>query len=285
MSNHSFNPIIAKTYGIIEAILIDSFIFWTRTNFAKDSNFHNGRYWVFGTPEYFAKYYPYLTERQIKYALKKLVDSDTLLKNNFNKKGYDKTNWYSLSDKILTELNLDKTCLNPAPGLIGQNCPIDRTKLSDGQDKIVQPIPDTKPDTKPDNIYITREDEFSPKELKPIEYQETLYPIKKAGTELTTSIHFKEFWNLYPKKTNELRAHAIWVDRNLDSIKHLILHKLKAQIEHDSQWMDGYIPNACNYLSDERWNDEVVRKPQKTKKEKIDWHSTEWANDITDMFN
>src|ERR1700690_3809123 len=113
MSDHSFNPFIAKNHGIVESILINSFIFWTKTNSAKEKNFHDGRYWCFGTPEFFSKYHPYLTPRQIKYALSKLIKSGALLKGEYNKKRYDKTNWYSLSDKILIELNLDKSCLNP----------------------------------------------------------------------------------------------------------------------------------------------------------------------------
>lgn len=154
MSDHSFNPFLAEKYGINEAILINNFIFWTRTNAAKPkdkNNFFDNRYWVFGTPEYFANYFPYFSANQIKYALKNMLKSDVLIKGNYNKKGYDKTNWYALSDNILSELNLDVTCLKPAPALIGQNCPIDRTKLSNASDKIVRPIPDTKPDTKPDD--------------------------------------------------------------------------------------------------------------------------------------
>jgi hypothetical protein len=117
MFDHSFNPFIAKKYGVNEAILINTFIFWTRTNSAKECNFHEGRYWVFGTSAYFAKYYPYFTARQIKYALANLFKSGALLKGRFNKNAYDKTNWYSLSDNLLNELNLDKTCLNPASHL------------------------------------------------------------------------------------------------------------------------------------------------------------------------
>lgn len=148
MSDHSFNPILAKKYGVNEAILINNFIFWTRTNAAKQSNFHDDRYWFYGTPEYFARYFVYFTPKQIKYAINNLVEDGFLLKGNYNEKSYDKTGWYSLSDMALNELNLDKTCLQPAKTLIGQNCPIDKTKLSYPSDKIVLPIPDTKPDTK-----------------------------------------------------------------------------------------------------------------------------------------
>lgn len=149
MSDHSFNPLIAKKYGVHQSIFINTAIFWTRTNAASNKNFHNDRYWFFGTPEYFAKFFMYLTPRQIKYTLEKLVKDRLLIKGNFNKQGYDRTCWYSLSDELLNELNLDKTCLQTASGLIRQFCPSHRTILSNGSDKIVRPIPDTKPDTKP----------------------------------------------------------------------------------------------------------------------------------------
>lgn len=154
MSNHSFNPFIAKNYGIVESILIDSFIFWTRTNAAKDSNYFEGRYWVFGTPEYFARYFPYLIPRKIRSVLEKLVKSGVLIKGNFNKKGYDKTNWYSLSDNILFELNLDRTCLAT---LMNPHSP----KSADAFAKICGPIPDTKPDTK-QNLTTTTTDVTDP---------------------------------------------------------------------------------------------------------------------------
>jgi hypothetical protein len=175
MSNNTFNPIIAEKYGVYEAIIIEAFVFWTKTNAAKGSNFHEERYWCFGTPEYFRKFFTYLTQSQIKYSLKKLFSAGVLLKGNFNKKGYDKTNWYSLSDSILLELNLDKTCSKPAPGLIGQICPMDRTNLSNGSDKFVQPIPSTKPSTKKDNKINKNDCAIFDSPSKGEEYPETYY--------------------------------------------------------------------------------------------------------------
>src|SRR5690606_10484008 len=82
-------------------------------------------------PAYFQNYFPYFTQKQIKYLIKQAIEFGLVVKGNFNKKGYDRTNWYSLSDKALLELNLDRTCLKPASELIGQICPMDQTNLSD----------------------------------------------------------------------------------------------------------------------------------------------------------
>lgn len=139
-----------------------------------------------------------------------------------------------------------------------------------------------KKEIKEININIIREDDFSnSKQLKPIEYQDTLYPHQIGVTEFQSSAYFEEFWSLYPKKTNKRRAHALWVNGNLDHIKDLIIYKLIQQIAKDSQWKDGYSPNPCNYLSDERWHDEIVKKPKKSSSKALDHDSTEWAKDLS----
>jgi len=157
MSEHSFDTAIAKKYGTFEAIFVKNMVLWTQTNAAKKSkrkdgslkHFHEERWWAFGTPAFFSAYFPYIKERHLKDILKSCVKQGLLLKNNFNEKKYDRTNWYSLSDSVLIELNLSRDCLNTAETLIGRNPsngsdvirPMDKTKS-------VQPIPDTKPDTK-----------------------------------------------------------------------------------------------------------------------------------------
>lgn len=151
MSDHSFNIFIAEKYSINIAIFINNMIFWTRTNASDNRNFHDGRYWTYGTPEFYAKYFPYFKPRLIKDILARCIENGLLLKGNFNKNNYDQTSWYSLSDSALLELNLDRTCLRP------QQNPIVR-KTSNGSDvkrpmdrtDYVQPIPVTKPDTKTD---------------------------------------------------------------------------------------------------------------------------------------
>lgn len=147
MSDHSFNPFIAKKYNVNVAIFLTSMVFWTRVNASNEHNFYEDRYWTYNTPESMVKYFPYWSPSQIKRIIQKCVDWGLIVKSNWNKKGYDKTNWYALSDKALIDLNLDKTCLKPASELIGRNRPMDKTKSSDGLDEIVRPIPDTNPDT------------------------------------------------------------------------------------------------------------------------------------------
>ena len=115
-----------------------------------------------------------------------------------------------------------------------------------------------------DNIYISEPEKIEQNELNPVQYQETYYEQHKPDAQ-STGIKFEQFWSLYPAKKNKLRAQALWNNYNLDVKADEILQKLSNQIKNDSQWLDGYIPSACNYLTNERWNDEISIKTKKQK--------------------
>lgn len=160
--HHSFSVLFATKYGLDEGIFIHSLMLWTASNAArgqtkKNEHFQKGRYWSFGTPEYFCQFFPYWKPRRIKDIIQSCLKQGLLIKDVFNKKGYDRTSWYSLSDSILLELNLDKTCLKPSPVLIGRNPSngLDEIRTMDQTD-FVQPIPYTETYTK---TYISTSDE------------------------------------------------------------------------------------------------------------------------------
>jgi hypothetical protein len=211
MSNHSFNPIIAKKFGVHAAIFIDSLIYWTRTNAANKHNFRNGRYWSYGTPEFFLTYFNYLSPRQIQYTLMKLTKNGIFLKDNFNQKGYDRTNWYSLSDEILLELNLDITCLQPNPRLIRQICSMDSTNLSDGLDKFVRPIPDTKPNIKTTTTTTTQSENKTknPESVSSVVVSNSLTPIDRL----------REAYRAKPVTTDNITNEDEFIDAAQFSIK------------------------------------------------------------------
>lgn len=168
MNDHSFNPFIAKKYGTSEAIFIKTMILWTSTNAAKQSknqdgslkHYHEGRWWAFGTPVFFANYLIYFTPKQIRTIIEKCINKGLIVKSNFNQFGYDKTSWYALTDLALFELNLDVTCLKPRDNHICPNGHMDVPKLSDGCAQTDEPIPNTKPSTKPKTTTTCSSDSF-----------------------------------------------------------------------------------------------------------------------------
>ena len=95
---HHFNTDIAKQYDIITAIMLDNFYYWINKNRANNKNFYNGRYWTFNTNEALAEMFPYLSSRQVRYAIQKMIDNDLIMTDNFNINKYDRTLYYAITD-------------------------------------------------------------------------------------------------------------------------------------------------------------------------------------------
>lgn len=103
MSYHSFNTKIAKKLGMIEAVLLQNIKFWIDKSKANNKHFYKGKYWTYNSAKAFSELFDYLSDRQISRALKNLVDDGWLIKDNFNTNPFDRTSWYSLSDKFISE--------------------------------------------------------------------------------------------------------------------------------------------------------------------------------------
>jgi hypothetical protein len=54
---------------------------------------------MYNSQKAFSALFPYLSESQIKRALASLVKQEAILKDNFNKMRYDRTNWHALADE------------------------------------------------------------------------------------------------------------------------------------------------------------------------------------------
>lgn len=132
---HNFDTDIAEKYGLLEAILLNHIYYWVEKNRANNINFYDGNYWTYNSTRAFNKLFPYVSERQIKNALKHLREEGILITGNYNKSSYDRTLWYALSEKGYS---------------IVQKCPMESTADADGSCKNARPIPDNKPDNKPD---------------------------------------------------------------------------------------------------------------------------------------
>ena len=123
---HSFNVIVAREYGIIEAILLNNLEYWTLKNVANQKNFHNGYYWTYNSTRALTELFPYISQRQIQNAFKKLKDLDIIQTGNFNKSTYDRTLWYAFTQKGQS---------------IMQKCKMESANLLNGLCENVEPIP------------------------------------------------------------------------------------------------------------------------------------------------
>lgn len=99
---HHFDIYLAKKYGILEAVLLDNFCFWTAKNAANEVHIHDGRVWTYNSVKAFCEMFPYASQKQIRSALAHLENEGLIVAGNFNESAYDRTKWYALTDDALS---------------------------------------------------------------------------------------------------------------------------------------------------------------------------------------
>ena len=144
---HSFDIEIAIKYGVNSAVLLNHIFYWVKKNEANNVNYHDGYYWTFNSKKAFSTLFPYMSEKQIGYALKTLIDDGIIITGNYNEQPTDRTLWYAITDKGF-ELICGISHLPKMDGCIGQNCQMEKTIVSNGKDNSVKSLYDI-------NIYNT----------------------------------------------------------------------------------------------------------------------------------
>ena len=98
MDTHLFNVNIAKEYGVHEAIMLYNLMFWQEKNEAENRHLYEDRHWTYNSVKAFDTLFIYFSRNQIRRILDKLETEGLILCGNFNKSGYDRTKWYSVTD-------------------------------------------------------------------------------------------------------------------------------------------------------------------------------------------
>ncbi len=109
--NHSFNVAVATEYGMLEAVLLEYLNFWVTKNKANGVQYYDGYYWTYNSTKALAELFPYVSKNTISRALHHLEEEGLILSANYNKSAYDRTTWYTLSEKGVSVLNnMDNMC-------------------------------------------------------------------------------------------------------------------------------------------------------------------------------
>lgn len=108
--SHSFSVEVAKQFGVDVALMLNHFSFWYKKNKGDDVNLLEGDYWVRMKMKTLQDYFPYFTERQLRYMVDKMIELKLLVRDEFNQKKNDRTKWYTLTNeaKILLNISTDK---------------------------------------------------------------------------------------------------------------------------------------------------------------------------------
>lgn len=109
---HRHFPIVAERCGANASNIFYHIAHWVIVNGYHDKNKHDGHYWMYSSVRTLAKEtFGYMTENQIRYALKKLIDEGLIMTGNYNKTAYDRTLWYTLTPeghRIIQESQKEK---------------------------------------------------------------------------------------------------------------------------------------------------------------------------------
>lgn len=134
---HHFDVDLATKYGMLEAVLLNHFQFWTAKNEANGRNYHDGHFWTYNSAKALHKLFPYASERKIRNAIKRLQEEGLVITGNYNQSAYDRTMWYALTETAVSIL---------------QKRQMEDAKMSNQGVKKVTPIPDNNPDDKTNTI-------------------------------------------------------------------------------------------------------------------------------------
>lgn len=98
MSTHTFNIEVAKDFGLPAAVIFNNIYFWWNHNKAENLESHKERCWTYTTTAGLERQFPYLTNSQIRTALKKLIDGGMLITGDFSPDRHKRPTYYSVTE-------------------------------------------------------------------------------------------------------------------------------------------------------------------------------------------
>jgi predicted transcriptional regulator len=142
---HIIHSQIAEVYGIEESIILQNIFYWVSKNKANQKNFHDGHYWTYNSSQGLTELFPFMapypkgedglpdtskprTNQRIKRVIKNLIEAGLIKSGNYNKTGYDRTAWYTLTEQGENLFN-------------SINCTIHGSKMNNGKFENDPPIP------------------------------------------------------------------------------------------------------------------------------------------------
>lgn len=149
---NAFDTEVAMDVGINAAVLYKNIQYWCEKNRANGMHEHDGLFWTYNSVKAYKKLFPYLSDREIRTGLAKLVEKKYIAVGSFNDDGRDRTRWYADIHPIINNIDSseEKDCicqnskmhLSEVKDCICQN---DKMHLSKAEDAFVrngEPLPD-----------------------------------------------------------------------------------------------------------------------------------------------
>lgn len=91
----TFDMGVAKDVGSDAAIMFSNIQYWVYRNAANNKNLHDSKYWTYNSVSAWTEIFEWLSIRQIRTCLSKLVEGGYLIEGEYNKDSRDRTKWYT----------------------------------------------------------------------------------------------------------------------------------------------------------------------------------------------
>lgn len=237
--NFTFDGVIAKEYGIPEAVLFYNIAFWEKQNRLNEHNYFEGRYWTYNTLKAYQGLFDFMSLATIKRALKNLKEADLILMGNFNNDKFNHTNYYTLSDR---GMRIVQNC----DIRLAQNEPIESVNLN-------LSILNKNTDSTDKNI--------TDKNIPPIS------PLENVDREAM----FEQFWKAYPsckRKVDKQGCKRKFLKiENLEAIFPEIMASLEMWKREWAKERNEYIPLTSKWINQQYW---TVKDTRSEIEQKVD---------------
>ena len=130
MALHYFDVDVAQRCGVNAAILLSDIQYWCERSKGDPAHLREGRVWMWSSVRDFRERHPYLTARQIRYALEQLTAAEVVITAQYSDRALDRTIWYSPVD--LTPVS---NAFDNSGKCIGQQCQMQMTPVANAFDK------------------------------------------------------------------------------------------------------------------------------------------------------
>ncbi len=247
---------IATKEGIAESIVLLNIYFWCKHNSENAQGYVEGRYWTYNSAKAFATQFPYLNAKKVERILRLLTERGYIIRANHNNNPFDKTSWYSLSDRCIDELELYgydvsslkqegkadfadiKKAFPKSKASIRQICSIDSTKMQNGSDNFVECIYKDK----------------KHKDIKQADNNKETLKEKECAL-------FEQWWKAYGKKVGKKDTLRAWL-RLKESEQQECLRVVCEYVASTPEVQ--YRKNPITYLHQRAWEDEIIKRTENT---------------------
>lgn len=232
---------LAVKLGTNEAIVLQQINYWIEINKKANRNYEDGRYWTYNTIKDWHDELPFMAEKTIKRTIDGLKSRGILITDNFNKKKFDRTLWYTINFDALDDLFKEENSQLDSPkqeNALGQDDQMEEDNLttpigqndSMEEDNLTQPIPEiskeisTKTNTET-NIHTGSCENSSPKKSKD-QIEQTFIDYSKGDEELLQALNeFAKMRKAIKSPLSTERAAKMLLN-NLDSLATSAVHKI-----------------------------------------------------------